>query len=75
MQRAKADGQAVALGHPYPETIEFLQNIIPDLADYGVRLVPVSQLIAIEAGHTGDDGSIIDLSMSAMSGSDPLEGL
>jgi polysaccharide deacetylase 2 family uncharacterized protein YibQ len=42
---AKRRGYAIVIGHPYPETIEYLENILPllDLAD--IQLVPVSQLL------------------------------
>ena len=42
---AKRRGQAIVIGHPYPETIEYLQNVIPLLDDAGIELVPVSQLL------------------------------
>lgn len=42
---AKRRGQAIVIGHPYPETIEYLQNIIPLLDSAGIELVPVSSLL------------------------------
>lgn len=33
------------IGHPYPETIEYLQNVIPLLDSAGIELVPVSRLL------------------------------
>jgi polysaccharide deacetylase 2 family uncharacterized protein YibQ len=44
VERAHADGSAVALGHPYPATLAVLERELPRLADRGVRLVPVGQL-------------------------------
>jgi uncharacterized protein len=41
---ARAEGYAVALGHPYPATLAVLERELPRLADRGVRLVPVGQL-------------------------------
>lgn len=38
-------GAAVAIGHPYPATLDILENIAPLLQKQGVRLVYVSQLI------------------------------
>ncbi|SCZ65061.1 divergent polysaccharide deacetylase family protein [Thiohalomonas denitrificans] len=38
-------GAAIAIGHPYPETIEALQKLLPQLEAEGIRLVPVSELI------------------------------
>jgi uncharacterized protein len=38
-------GSAIAIGHPYPETIKFLQQALPQLKQRGIRLIPVSKLI------------------------------
>lgn len=43
---ARDKGSALAIGHPYPETITFLQIVLPELEATGVKLVPVSELIA-----------------------------
>jgi polysaccharide deacetylase 2 family uncharacterized protein YibQ len=41
---ARAEGSAVALGHPYPATLAVLERELPRLAQRGVRLVPVGDL-------------------------------
>ncbi|THB75092.1 MAG: divergent polysaccharide deacetylase family protein [Gammaproteobacteria bacterium] len=48
---ARRDGSAVAIGHPFPETISVLRREIPHFAEYGVRLVPVSEVIALRNGE------------------------
>ncbi|KKM82732.1 hypothetical protein LCGC14_1316600, partial [marine sediment metagenome] len=36
---------AIAIAHPYPETIDFLREALPQLIEQGFELVPVSQLV------------------------------
>lgn len=45
LRLARRRGSAVAIGHPYPETIQFLQQALPSLAKQGIDLIPVSELI------------------------------
>lgn len=42
---AKRSGGALAIGHPYPETIEVLGEALPQLTQLGVELVRPSELI------------------------------
>ena len=41
---ARKRGSAVAIGHPYPETLEVLEAALPALAEEGIELVPLSHL-------------------------------
>lgn len=43
---AKQHGHAVAIAHPYPETLRFLEAALPMLNLAGVELVPVSHLLS-----------------------------
>ncbi len=43
--KAKRNGRAVAIGHPYPETLAALEAALPQLAREGFELVSVSSLI------------------------------
>ena len=43
--QAQRRGSALAIGHPHPETLDILENELPQLAEKGLKLVPVSQLI------------------------------
>lgn len=43
---AKKRGYAIAIAHPYPETLRFLQSALPMLKQANVHLVPVSELLS-----------------------------
>lgn len=42
---AREHGLAVAIGHPYPATLAFLERAIPGLVEDGIDLVPLRELI------------------------------
>ena len=42
---ARERGLAVAIGHPYPATLAFLERAIPSLVEEGIQLVPLRELI------------------------------
>lgn len=45
LQLARRQGSALAIGHPYPETLALLRSEIPRLQAQGIRLVAPSALI------------------------------
>ncbi|NOX76771.1 MAG: divergent polysaccharide deacetylase family protein [Gammaproteobacteria bacterium] len=45
LQKARDNGIALAIGHPYPETLAMLEAELPKLAAQGIQLLPVSQLL------------------------------
>lgn len=45
IQQAKLTGSAIGIGHPHPETIAVLQELLPGLEQQEVKLVPVSEMI------------------------------
>lgn len=47
---AKRKGTAVAIGHPYPETMAVLKEELAQLEAQGIQLVPVSELIQKRQG-------------------------
>ncbi|WP_052417722.1 divergent polysaccharide deacetylase family protein [Cellvibrio mixtus] len=51
LQKARQQGSAVAIGHPYPETLAVLKQIQPLLKQYQVELVPVSGLLPAFRSH------------------------
>lgn len=42
---ARQRGSALAIGHPYPATLDLLERELPKLADEGIELVNVSELV------------------------------
>lgn len=42
---ARARGQVVAIGHPYPATLELLERELPKLLDEGFELVNASEMV------------------------------
>ncbi len=47
IERARKKGTALAIGHPYRDTLTVLNAWLPTLAKQGIKLVPVSELISI----------------------------
>ena len=45
LRLAREKGYAVAIGHPYTETIESLRWFLPTLAEQGIEVVPVTTLV------------------------------
>ncbi len=42
---AMQEGSAIAIGHPYPETLAALRGMLPLLRERGIDVVPVSELV------------------------------
>ncbi|MBV1961114.1 MAG: divergent polysaccharide deacetylase family protein, partial [Immundisolibacteraceae bacterium] len=45
IKKARQQGTAIAIGHPYPETIAMLKAALPTLSAQGISLRPVNQII------------------------------
>jgi polysaccharide deacetylase 2 family uncharacterized protein YibQ len=52
-RKARSHGVAVAIGHPYPETIALLEESLPALIEEGFELVPASAVLT--HGHAALD--------------------
>jgi len=48
LQLAHKRGSAIAIGHPYPDTLAVLKELLPQWQAQGVQLVPASQIIAYQ---------------------------
>ncbi len=48
-------GYALAIAHPYPKTIQFLQRHLKELKEQGIKLLPVSKLISTAKRSTNGD--------------------
>ncbi len=47
---ARRNGRALAIGHPYSQTLKVLEAALPRLAAEGIQLVSPSELIRLQAG-------------------------
>jgi polysaccharide deacetylase 2 family uncharacterized protein YibQ len=47
--KARKQGMAIGICHPYPETLEALRRELPGLEARGVTIVPVSVLLQRQA--------------------------
>lgn len=45
IKKAQRNGTALAIGHPFPETMDVLEKELPKLQKQGISLLPVSQLV------------------------------
>lgn len=50
VKEATKKGYAVAIGHPYPETIQYLEKALPIIDQLGIKLISASELIRIRTG-------------------------
>jgi polysaccharide deacetylase 2 family uncharacterized protein YibQ len=45
LRGAREKGEAVAIGHPHPATLQALREVLPRAQEQGVRLVLASELV------------------------------
>lgn len=55
LELAERQGTALAIGHPYPETLAFLEGRLAQLTNTYVRLVPPSQLLGRMRAAIGNE--------------------
>ena len=68
LAKAQQQGSAVAIGHPYPETLAVLSRRLPELEGW-CELVPLSRLIQRQSEEKSNPG----LGNSAIVGAEMLE--
>jgi polysaccharide deacetylase 2 family uncharacterized protein YibQ len=49
LARADSEGLGIAIGHPYPETLDYLQEALPTLSASGYRLALISEVLSDQA--------------------------
>lgn len=54
IQLAKKQGSAVAIGHPYPSTLGYLEAVLPRLNRLGIRLISPSALLLTRRDRNTD---------------------
>lgn len=59
-QLAKADGTAIAIGHPKPTTLAAIRNLYPELQADGITFVLAEDLVHTTAGAAPTDGATPD---------------
>nr|VFJ96322.1 MAG: Uncharacterized conserved protein YibQ, putative polysaccharide deacetylase 2 family [Candidatus Kentron sp. LFY] len=57
VRKARAQGTALGLAHPYPETLDVLKHALPQLEDRGITLVPVSTLLLAKQMRQGQQSA------------------
>ena len=45
IEAAKTKGAAIAIGHPYRETVKVLKDLLPSIEENGIRLVTASEIV------------------------------
>ena len=51
-QLARKRGSAVAIGHPYPVTLSYLESVLPGLSSEGIELVSIGELVRARSDAT-----------------------
>ncbi len=59
IRRARENGTAIAIGHPHPETMAFLEANLDRLKALGIELLPVSELIVRRQALKDPRGGVV----------------
>jgi len=58
LTQAREQGTAIAIGHPHPETLKVLREMLPQASRRGVEIVPLREVVAVRSGQTAPGGSL-----------------
>ncbi len=58
LELAKKRGYAIGIGHPYPETMEVLQQELSKLESKGIRLIPASEIVLMHKAYDQFQGPV-----------------
>lgn len=64
IKRAKRNGNAVAIAHPHPETIEFLEQALPTLEGQGIQMILASERLAAKRCLTNNNACALPLNLA-----------
>ena len=59
IEKAEENGTAIAIGHPYPETLEYLTMALPRLKSMGISVLSVSELIKRQQQDFAKTGALV----------------
>ena len=65
LREARENGTAIGIGHPYEETIAYLERVLPKLDQYGYAVATVSGLLAMRQNRQPvPDSAVVPLEAS-----------
>ena len=71
LAEARARGTAIGIGHPRPETLSVLREMLPEASARGVEIVPVTEVVAVRARHRAEGGALARHGMQQRGGEQP----
>lgn len=58
LAQARKEGTAIAIGHPRPETLKVLRQMLPEASRLGVEIVPLREVVAVRNGQPSQGDSL-----------------
>jgi polysaccharide deacetylase 2 family uncharacterized protein YibQ len=57
---AKTQGSALVIAHPYPVTLQFLEETLPLMKDMGIEVIRTSELVAFQLSQTSATNTVAE---------------